>query len=195
MRNDRYMPSIHAILQSGNLYVYTMNNPLMWNDPSGLFATAAVGGTVYLIVKAIKAGAKTYKSAQKVIDAIAIVTGAYGIYNASSNSSSQAPSNGLAGAGGGTSPGNPDPNNNRRDDVNLNNVDPNNLPDGWTKRIDNGGRIHIQDSAGNYRIRIDPGKKGNPTHRHHYDINRKPVDVHGNPTQFGAPDSHIPMRP
>jgi len=38
LRNDRYMPSIHAILQSGNLFVYTMNNPVRWVDPDGTFA-------------------------------------------------------------------------------------------------------------------------------------------------------------
>jgi len=36
MRNDRYMPSVHAILQSGNLFVFGINNPVMWADPSGL---------------------------------------------------------------------------------------------------------------------------------------------------------------
>ena len=29
------LSSTAAILQSGNLYVYTINNPIMWNDPSG----------------------------------------------------------------------------------------------------------------------------------------------------------------
>ena len=38
MRNDRYVPSVHAILQSGNLYLFTMNNPIMFADPTGLFA-------------------------------------------------------------------------------------------------------------------------------------------------------------
>jgi len=30
-----YKPDIHAIMQSGNLYAYCMNNPVMWIDPSG----------------------------------------------------------------------------------------------------------------------------------------------------------------
>ena len=38
MRNDRYMPSIHAILQSGNLFMFVMHNPVRWVDSSGLFA-------------------------------------------------------------------------------------------------------------------------------------------------------------
>ena len=42
MRNDRYMPSIAAILQAGNLYVFTMNNPVMWIDPTGLAADRAI---------------------------------------------------------------------------------------------------------------------------------------------------------
>jgi len=37
--NDRYVPSIHAIMQASNLFVYVMNNPLVWVDPSGLSAT------------------------------------------------------------------------------------------------------------------------------------------------------------
>jgi len=38
MRNNRYIPSIHAILQSGNLYMFTMHDPVNFTDPSGLFA-------------------------------------------------------------------------------------------------------------------------------------------------------------
>ena len=30
------MPDIWAIMQSGNLFVYCVNNPVRWNDPSGL---------------------------------------------------------------------------------------------------------------------------------------------------------------
>ena len=35
-----YKPDIHAIMQSGNLYVYGLNNPLMWADPTGRFIIA-----------------------------------------------------------------------------------------------------------------------------------------------------------
>ena len=37
LRNDRYMPSIHAILQSSNLFVYTINNPIRFIDPTGRY--------------------------------------------------------------------------------------------------------------------------------------------------------------
>ena len=36
--------STAAILQSGNLYVYTINNPIMWSDPSGEFIVSVVIG-------------------------------------------------------------------------------------------------------------------------------------------------------
>ena len=37
LRNDRFIPSIHAIMQAGNLYVFGINNPVRFADPSGLF--------------------------------------------------------------------------------------------------------------------------------------------------------------
>jgi len=37
MRGDRLVPSVHAILQSGNLYMFTIHNPVNFTDPSGLF--------------------------------------------------------------------------------------------------------------------------------------------------------------
>ena len=36
-----YKPDIMAIMQSGNLYVYGLNNPVMWIDPSGEVVTPA----------------------------------------------------------------------------------------------------------------------------------------------------------
>jgi len=42
MRNDRYVPSIHAIIQSGNLFMYTMHNPVRWVDPDGTFVLCPV---------------------------------------------------------------------------------------------------------------------------------------------------------
>jgi len=43
MRNGRRVPSVHAILQSGNLFMFTMHNPVKWADPSGLFAVPSLG--------------------------------------------------------------------------------------------------------------------------------------------------------
>ncbi|MCL2373100.1 MAG: RHS repeat-associated core domain-containing protein, partial [Defluviitaleaceae bacterium] len=42
LRNDRYMPSVHAIMQSSNLYLYAIHNPIFWNDPSGYSIVAAI---------------------------------------------------------------------------------------------------------------------------------------------------------
>ncbi|MCL2284910.1 MAG: hypothetical protein FWC32_00930, partial [Firmicutes bacterium] len=41
-------PNVWAITQAGNLFVFTMNNPVFFNDSSGLFATPAniIGGLV-----------------------------------------------------------------------------------------------------------------------------------------------------
>jgi RHS repeat-associated protein len=41
MRNDRLVPSVRAIAQAGNLFIYCINNPVMWVDPSGKFVNLA----------------------------------------------------------------------------------------------------------------------------------------------------------
>jgi len=40
-----YRPDITAIMQSGNLYVYCMNNPIMFVDPTGKDAAAIFYGS------------------------------------------------------------------------------------------------------------------------------------------------------
>jgi len=40
-RNGRNMPSSLAIMQSSNLFMYTMHNPIRWVDPSGRTANSA----------------------------------------------------------------------------------------------------------------------------------------------------------
>jgi RHS repeat-associated protein len=42
-QSDIPIPNASAIMQSSNLYTYTMNNPVMWSDPSGLNAQNNVG--------------------------------------------------------------------------------------------------------------------------------------------------------
>jgi len=47
-------PYIWAIMQSGNLFVYGVNNPVMWVDPSGKFITgAAAGGALLALANAM----------------------------------------------------------------------------------------------------------------------------------------------
>ena len=41
LNNYTYAPSLAAIIQSGNLYVYAMSNPTRYTDPDGEFALAA----------------------------------------------------------------------------------------------------------------------------------------------------------
>ncbi|MCL2704168.1 MAG: hypothetical protein FWE91_11265 [Defluviitaleaceae bacterium] len=48
-----FKPDINAIMQSSNLYVYCMNNPLMYIDPSGNIAITAAVGISSLLVKAV----------------------------------------------------------------------------------------------------------------------------------------------
>jgi len=38
MRNGRPMPNVHAIMQSGNLFMFTMHNPVRFTDPTGLWS-------------------------------------------------------------------------------------------------------------------------------------------------------------
>ena len=45
LNNYNYSPSLVAIIQSGNLYVYAMNNPNKYVDPSGCI-TVAIGGDI-----------------------------------------------------------------------------------------------------------------------------------------------------
>jgi RHS repeat-associated protein len=40
--NENQQDSPLAILQAANLYVYTVNNPVKWRDPSGLFVSGAL---------------------------------------------------------------------------------------------------------------------------------------------------------
>lgn len=71
--NNAPQPSPHSlsIMQSGNLFVYTMNNPVAFNDPSGRVAVPLVP----LIPKGLKWIAKA------VGTAVAGASVAYGIYN------------------------------------------------------------------------------------------------------------------
>jgi len=58
-----YTPDITAIMQSGNLYVYGVNNPVMFVDPTGLFIRRAldavasfVGGVVHGVGETVTYG-------------------------------------------------------------------------------------------------------------------------------------------
>ena len=71
--------STAAILQSGNLFVYTMHNPVKFVDPSGLAAAPAVGGLIALAIKLITgagtATAATVPVVGPVLVAGTVVTG------------------------------------------------------------------------------------------------------------------------
>ena len=66
------------------------------------------------------------------------------------------------------------------------------LPEGWTFNEHN-GRVHIKNSKGDYKIRIDPPDRlTDYNHMHIYDKNGKPLDINGNIVNRKSPDAHIP---
>ena len=66
------------------------------------------------------------------------------------------------------------------------------IPDGWDFQNHN-GRIHIRDSNGNFRIRIDPPDKvTNYTHIHVYDEWGNSLDEFGNIVSPKSPLGHLP---
>ena len=66
------------------------------------------------------------------------------------------------------------------------------LPEGWTFNEHN-GRVHIKNSKGDYKIRIDaPDRITDYNHMHIYDENGKPLDINGNIVNRKSPDAHIP---
>ena len=54
MSHGGFRPDIWAIMQSGNLYVGMVNNPIMWVDPSGEFVITAIKAAAVVIVKGVK---------------------------------------------------------------------------------------------------------------------------------------------
>jgi hypothetical protein len=171
-----------------------MSNPIRFLDPDG------TNSLTVCIRKGAEAGTPFGPKGQMVG---AVVGGAIGLglllYNAlSKDSPSQSTQSSslkvIAGSTPAKPPNDPDEGTWRAQGPNLNSIDTNNLPHGWTKLVDRGGRIHIRDNFGNYRIRIDPARNGAPSHKHFYDINGRPIDINGNPTFFASPESHIPLR-
>ena len=67
-----YVPDITAIMQSGNLYVYGIGNPLMYKDENGKFAIAALValGLSATAIKMIIAGVISIAATAIVMDTI-----------------------------------------------------------------------------------------------------------------------------
>ncbi len=79
------------------------------------------------------------------------------------------------------------------DVLNLNKLNVNKIPNGWSKTEHN-GFTHIKDANGIIRIRIDP--PDNTTdyyHKHLYDSDGNSLDINGNIVSSKSPDAHIPM--
>ena len=70
----------------------------------------------------------------------------------------------------------------------------------WRKRLleslilnEHNRRVHIKNSKGDYKIRIDPPDRiTDYNHMHIYDKNGKPLDINGNIVNRKSPDAHIP---
>ena len=70
----------------------------------------------------------------------------------------------------------------------------NNLPDGW-KLSENNGRVHIKDSSGQMRVRIDPADKVTKyEHMHIYDDKGNSLNKAGNTVGTKDPSGHIPWK-
>ncbi|EAF4588839.1 hypothetical protein CYG77_13315, partial [Listeria monocytogenes] len=68
----------------------------------------------------------------------------------------------------------------------------NSIPEGW-KFFENNGRVHIKDTSGQMRIRIDPPDKITKyQHMHIYDDLGNPLDKLGNIVDRTSLDGHLP---
>ena len=63
MRNGRMMPNRNSIMQASNLFVYCINNPVRWNDPSGriiipamIISTMRVANTAMNMASSVSGG-------------------------------------------------------------------------------------------------------------------------------------------
>ena len=232
LRNDRYVPNIHAILQSGNLFTFGINNPVMWADPTGLFIQHALnsrskteailsltsaknlmvssssGMSGAMIIVPVPSGRNVAPSGFPVIQPRQIQSStdielwlAFRTLSERVSSGLTLTRNiigdtiGLIGSrlltssdaqGGNTGQPSATPG-----QENLNDVDPDNLPEGW-RRTDHNGHTHIRDADGRIRIRIDPPDPRTPfPHRHHYDPQGRPLDSRGQVVSPRSPDAHI----
>ena len=70
LNNYNYAPSLAAIIQSGNLYVYAMSNPTRYTDPSGESVIAAIIGkaTIVGMLRGLTTGV-LYQNSGKRFDA------------------------------------------------------------------------------------------------------------------------------
>jgi len=135
LRNGRNVPSIHAILQSGNLFMYTMHNPVFFNDPSGLYAVPVaipaaaapvvliVGGVAIVVTGAYlltPSGQQLLAEASwALVDGVELVGSALSYFSAVITSAASNTGSRVRGkirgsiTAGQSTPGNPDPRNNQ----------------------------------------------------------------------------------
>ena len=71
LNNYNYSPSLVAIIQSGNLYVYAMSNPTRYTDPNGEFALGAFLAGCAKAVTAVVGPAVTVGTINGIVTGIA----------------------------------------------------------------------------------------------------------------------------
>ncbi len=211
-----YKPAPTAVAQAGNLYVYGLNNPALLVDLDGESATviaASIGGAItgeeaitaieaLIGISAVLEESKQWSQielrcsvelsslseqiAVGAISAASVVAGAQ-INQAKGKTSGGGAARSGTGSGAAAS-GGPKRDD---DDIDVTTVDPDNLPEGWT-RTDNNDHTHIRDSKGRMRIRIDPEDGVTPyRHKHMYSPSGQLLDINGNPVPKKSEAGHI----
>ncbi|MCL2841012.1 MAG: RHS repeat-associated core domain-containing protein, partial [Defluviitaleaceae bacterium] len=207
-------PNSWTIMQSANLYVFTLNDPVNFIDPSGLFAIPAIPLAVLLALAAAGTGAIAYYSTNVAPVLIASTSSSSSSNRSTGSSSSGSSSRSTASSSSGnstasspsidsgltdgvpnvssrTTSGVTNPQSRIDDDLNLNDVNPSNLPPGWTSATHN-GHTHIRDENGRIRVRIDPPDRvTNYPHRHHQDASGRALDADGQYVNPRSPEAHI----